>query len=249
MLTACIYTISSVIVVSLIALIGIFFITVRDEIFRKVLLYLVSFSTGALFGDAFVHIIPEVAHTTGFDLTASISILAGIFIFFALEKFIYWHHCHADTSEDHPHPVAYINLVGDGVHNFIDGMIIAGSFLTDIRLGLATTFAVILHEIPTEMGHYSILVYAGFSKKKALVFNFLSALTAILGGVLTLIAYEHVKDITSLLLPFTAGGFIYLAGSDLIPELHKEHHLGKSLIQLLMMGLGVGLMFLLLLME
>lgn len=249
MFTVWVYTIVSVVFVSLIALIGIFFLTMSEAVFRRIVLYLVSFSTGALFGDAFIHIIPEVARAQGFGVFASVSILAGILVFFILEKLICWQHCHAGTCEEHPHPVAYMNLVGDGIHNFIDGMMIAGSFLTDISLGITTTVAVVLHEIPTEMGHYSILVYAGFSKLKALWFNFLSALTAVLGGVLTLVAFEHISWLSSFLLPFTAGGFIYLAGSDLIPELHKEHHPGRSAVQLVMILLGIGLMAALLLMD
>ncbi len=241
------YTLISVIIVSLISLVGIFFVTINDSIFRKVITYFVSFSIGALFGDTFIHIIPEVVHEYGFGINASVSILVGIIAFFVLEKFIRWHHCHDGNCEGHSHPVAYISLVGDGVHNFIDGMIIAGSFLTDVRLGLATTLAVILHEIPTEMGHYSILVYAGFTKMRALWFNFLSALTAIAGGVATLLAYKHISNLSEFILPFTAGGFIYLAGSDLIPELHKEHDPRKSFVQLVMIIAGVGLMFLLLL--
>ncbi len=240
------YTIISVIIVSLISLVGIFFLTINDSAFRKIITYLVSFSTGALFGDVFIHILPEVAHEYGFSLKVSVSVLAGILVFFVLEKFICWHHCHTDVCEDHPRPVAYINMVGDGVHNFIDGMIIAGAFMTNITLGLATTMAVVVHEIPTEMGHYSILVYAGFSKMRALWFNFLSALTAIMGGVITLLAYEHVKDLSEFLLPFTAGGFIYLAGSDLIPELHKVHEVKRSLMQFFFILLGIGLMFALL---
>jgi zinc and cadmium transporter len=215
----------------------------NDERFRKIILYLVSFSTGALFGDAFIHLIPEVCNKYGFGPMASLSVLAGILIFFILEKFVHWQHCHNETSEDHPHPVAYVNIVGDGVHNFIDGMIIAGSFLVEVHLGIATLIAVILHEIPTELGHYSILVYAGFSKKKALLFNFFSALTSIVGGVVTLLAGKYVSGLPAVLLPLTAGGFIYLAGSDLIPELHKEHDAKRSIMQFVMILLGVGLMF------
>ncbi|MBI2092449.1 MAG: ZIP family metal transporter, partial [Deltaproteobacteria bacterium] len=217
------YTLISVSIVSLIGLIGVFFLSIKDEIFQKVVLYFVSFSTGALFGDTFIHIFPEVSKNYGFGAKTSVPILLGIVVFFVLEKFIFWQHCHTGTSEHHPHPVAYTNLVGDGVHNFIDGMIIAGSFMADIKLGIATTFAVILHEIPTEMGHFSILVYAGFSKKRALGFNFLSALAAVIGGVVTLSLGRHISSLTPFLLSFTAGGFIYLAGSDFITKIKKEH--------------------------
>jgi zinc and cadmium transporter len=240
------YTLISVSIVSLIGLVGVFFLSIKDEIFQKVILYCVSFSTGALFGDTFIHILPEISKDYGFEVKTSVPILLGIIVFFVLEKFIFWQHCHSGTSEKHPHPVAYTNLVGDGIHNFIDGMIIAGSFMADVTLGLATTFAVILHEIPTEMGHFSILVYAGFSKKKALVFNFLSALAAVIGGIVTLSLSRYFGDLIPFLLAFTAGGFIYLAGSDLIPELQKEHDPLKSSLQLIMMLSGVCLMYLML---
>ncbi|OGQ48687.1 MAG: hypothetical protein A3I09_01560 [Deltaproteobacteria bacterium RIFCSPLOWO2_02_FULL_47_10] len=246
MFSVWLYTLASVAIVSLIALVGIFFLAIRDETLKKVTLYLVGFSTGALFGDTFIHIFPEVAEKTGFGLLASSSVLLGIITFYVLEMCVHWQHCHIPTSEAHPHPVAYTNLIGDSLHNFIDGMIIAGSFLVDVRLGFATTIAVILHEIPTEMGHFSIFVYAGFTKKKALVFNFISALTSILGAVITLSIGRYIEGITSFLLPFTAGGFIYLAGSDLIPELHKECDRKRSLIQLFSILAGIGLMMALL---
>lgn len=249
MISIWIYSIVSVVVVSLISLVGIFFLSMSDEKFGKIILYLVGFSTGALFGDTFIHIFPEVAKTTGFTVIESLSIVLGILVFYVLEMCIRWQHCHVQTSEHHPHPVAYTNMIGDGLHNLVDGMIIAGSFLVDVRVGLATTLAVILHEIPTEMGHFSIFVHAGYSKWKALWYNFLSALTAILGAVITLLIGKHFAGLTGFLLPFTAGGFIYIAGSDLIPELHKECDKRKSLIQLFSILCGIALMLLLLLID
>lgn len=242
-----IYTIISVAIVSLISLVGVFFLSMSDEKFRRITLYLVGFSTGALFGDAFIHILPEVAKTSTFGLKASVSVLFGIIAFYILEMCVHWQHCHVQTSEFHPHPVAYTNLIGDAFHNFIDGVVIAASFLVDIRIGIATTFAVVLHEIPTEVGHFSIFVHAGFSKNKALFWNFLSGLTSIAGALITL-SIGHATDMASYLLPFTAGGFIYIAGSDLIPELHKECSVSKSLIELFSILCGIGLMLLLLIM-
>lgn len=244
-----IYSIISVIVVSLISLIGIFFLTINDESFGKITFYLVGFSIGALFGDTFIHIFPEIARGGQFGIISSLSVLSGIVAFYILEMWIHWQHCHVPTSYDHPHPVAYTNLIGDGFHNFIDGMIVAGSFMVDVKIGLATTLAVILHEIPTEMGHFSIFVHAGFNKMKALKYNFLSALTAILGAVVTLIIGKEMTALTDFLLPFTAGGFIYIAGSDLIPEMHKECDKKRSMIQLLSILAGLGLMFLLLVID
>jgi zinc and cadmium transporter len=240
------YSIISVIIISLVSLVGIFFLTMNDNTFGKITFCLVGFSIGALFGDTFIHIFPEIAENGGFGVFSALSVLSGIVAFYILEMLINWQHCHIPTSEAHPHPVAYTNLIGDGFHNFIDGMIVAGSFLVDTKLGLATTLAVILHEIPTEMGHFSIFIHAGFGKMKALKYNFLSALTAILGAVVTLVIGREMLALTDFLLPFTAGGFIYIAGSDLIPELHKECDKKRSLIQLMSILAGVGLMMLLL---
>ena len=170
-------------------------------------------------------------------------------MFFALEKFISWRHCHIPTSKEHPHPVVWMNLVGDGLHNFTDGMIIAASFLVNIPLGITTSLAVILHEIPQEIGDFGVLIHGGFSKNKALVFNFLSGLMAIGGAVLTLFLGTRFVQPVRLLIPFTAGSFIYIAGSDLIPELHKETNLKKSAFQLLGLILGIGVMLSLLLIE
>jgi len=244
------YTLISVVVVSLISFVGILFISINDDLFKKLTLYLVSFSCGALFGDTFIHILPGISGEQGLGLNAALLILTGIVLFFVMEKFVSWRHCHIKTSEGHPHPVAYTNLVGDGLHNFIDGMIIAGSFIASIPVGIATTIAVVLHEIPAEIGEFSILVHAGFSKKKALICNFLSATTAILGAVATLLAANHITGLPSVLLPLTAGGFIYIAGSDLIPELHKEcHNAVKSLFQLLAILAGIATMMLLLFVD
>lgn len=210
---------------------------------------LVSFSAGALLGDSFIHLIPQISETTGFGLNAAVSLLAGIMIFFILEKFIQWRHCHVPTSKSHPHPFAYMNLIGDGLHNFIDGMLIAASYIVSIPLGIATTLAVIFHEIPQEIGEFGVLISGGFSRLKALFFNFLSALTAVVGAIVILIIGTRVQGITEFLIPFTAGGFIYIAGSDLIPEMHKENKIGKSLLQLVGLAAGMGIMAALILLE
>jgi zinc and cadmium transporter len=152
-------------------------------------------------------------------------------------------------TEKHIHPFAYMNLVGDGFHNFIDGLIIAGSYLVNLQVGIATTLAVILHEIPQEIGDFGVLLHGGFSKSKALLLNFATALTAILGTIAVLIVGSKVQGLSSILLPIAAGGFIYIAGADLIPELHKETEFRGSLFQLFTFILGIGVMALLLLLE
>jgi len=243
------YSLTSVILVSLLSFVGVLFLAFKKEKLQKLLLFLVSFAAGGLLGDAFLHLLPEAVEETGFNIEISLAILLGLLVFFTLEKFISWRHCHIPTSKEHPHPIVFMNLFGDGLHNFIDGMIIAASFLVSIPLGLATSLAVIFHEIPQEIGDFGVLIHGGFSKNKALFFNFVSGSAAIAGAILTLFLGTRLAGLTRLLIPFTAGSFIYIAGSDLIPELHKETNLKKSGFQLLGLILGIGVMMLLLMIE
>lgn len=240
------YTLVSVLIVSLISFVGIISISVKEKVLKDILLFLVSLSAGVLLGDAFLHLLPEAVSASGFTISVSLSLLSGIAVFFVLEKIIFWRHCHVPTSEDHPHPFAYMNLTGDALHNFIDGMIIAGSFIASIPLGIATTIAVIAHEVPQEMGDFGVLVHGGFSRGRALFLNFVTALTAFAGAVVILLLSLKVEVITAFLVPFTAGGFIYIAGSDLIPELKKHINLINSTLQLAFMMLGVAIMLVLL---
>jgi zinc and cadmium transporter len=244
-----IYSITSVFLVGLISFIGIFTLSIKTRKLKKVLLYLVSFSAGALFGDAFIHLLPEVTKEHGFGLQTSSSILLGIVFFFVVEKVIHWRHCHHTTDHNHVHPFAIVNLVGDGVHNFLDGLIIGVSYLVSIPVGIATTVAVILHEIPQEIGDFAVLLHGGFTKAKALFLNFVTAMIALLGTVAALLLSQQVDKLTSFLVPFAAGGFIYIAGSDLIPELHKESKTWKSFWQLIAFVAGIIVMLLLLLIE
>ncbi|HLC85907.1 MAG TPA: ZIP family metal transporter [Candidatus Nanoarchaeia archaeon] len=192
--------------------------------------------------------IPEIVKESGFTISASVSLLVGILVLFIIEKFIHWRHCHSQ-SEDHVHPFVFTNLFGDGLHNFIDGLIIGASYLASVPIGIATTVAVILHEIPQEIGDFGVLIHGGFSKSKALFFNFFSAVTAVLGAVVALVVSSSIENITMFLIPFAAGGFIYIAGSDLIPELHKEVKIKNSLLQLLFFVLGLIVMYSLLFLE
>jgi len=243
---AWLYSLGSVIIVSLIAFVGMFTLSIKVEKLKKILIYLVSFSAGALFGDAFFHLLPHTVAEYGFTVNVSMYLLSGIILFFILEKFIHWRHCHLPNTKDHIHPFAYTNLLGDALHNFIDGLIIGISYIVSIPVGIATTIAVILHEIPQEIGDFGVLIHAGFTRKKALFMNFLSALTAIIGAVVALVIAFMFENVTMFLLPLAAGGFIYIAGSDLIPELHKETRPIRSLIQLVFFILGVLIMLYLL---
>ncbi len=243
------YSLISVIIVSIISLIGVLTVYIETERLKKILIYMVSFAAGALLGDAFIHLLPEAIEKSGITLSISIFILSGIVISFIIEKIIHWRHCHQPTTKNHPHPYAIMNLVGDCIHNFIDGLIIAGSYLINIPVGMATTLAVILHEIPQEMGDFGVLLHGGFSKGKALFFNFITALTAVIGVVIALTISNYTGSLTNFLIPFAMGSFIYIAGSDLIPELHKEVKIKNSIIQLVLFVFGILVMCLLLLLE
>jgi zinc and cadmium transporter len=241
---------TSVIAISAVSLTGVLVLWLKDKQLEKILLYLVSFSVGGLFGDAFIHLIPEAIEEGGFGISVSLLILLGILFSFVVEKFLQWRHCHIPTSSEHPHSFAYMNLFGDAVHNLIDGLIVGGSYLVSIPVGISTTLAVIFHEIPQELGDFGVLIHGGFTKRKAVWFNFLTALTAILGAVIALVLGATLEGFIPLLIPFAAGNFIYIAGSDLIPELRRdEPDLKKAALQIAAIILGVIIMMLVLLLE
>ena len=233
----------SIVVVSALSLVGILTFMLERELHRDLLLYFVSFSVGGLFGGAFLHLIPEAVEASGFTMRISVYILIGILTSFIVEQCLKWRHCHVLTSEEHPHTFAYMNLFGDAVHNMIDGMIIGGSYLVSSSMGLATTLAVCFHELPQEIGDFGVLLYAGFERRTALLYNFLTALTAFVGVVVALVLSVYVENLEMFLIPFTAGNFIYIAGSDLIPELHAEEKLNRTIAQLVTMVLGIVLLF------
>ena len=243
-----IYTITSVLLVSIIALIGLFTLALKKDDLNKVLSFLVAFSAGSLLGSAFLHLMPESLEGISDKITVSILIMLGIVIFFILEKVVHWRHCHIPASHDHPHPYAYTNLIGDALHNFLDGVVIASAYFVSIPLGITTTIAVAIHEIPQEIGDFGILIHGGFKTKQALLINFLTALSALAGAIIILTIGVGAEKFTKYMLPITAGGFIYIAASDLIPELQKEVKTSKSIIQIVAIILGIavmwGLMFL-----
>jgi zinc and cadmium transporter len=236
-------TILSVIIVSLVSFIGILSFALNNEKLRRITLLLIGLSTGTLLGDAFLHLLPEAIADNGGDMQTWYWLLGGIIIFFILEKIIHWRHCHIQPSENHLHPLGAMNLIGDGLHNFIDGIIIASSFMASLPLGLATSIAVIAHEIPQEISDFGVLIHAGYSRAKALALNFITALAAIAGAVVALIIGLKIENFIDCAIPFTAGGFIYIATADLIPELKKEPHLASSLRQLISILIGILIMF------
>ena len=231
-----IWILSSTVLVSLISLIGIFTFGIKTKILDKILILLVGFAAGGLIGGAFLHLLPEAIERCGCSLVFFYALI-GFTIFFLMERYLYWRHCHEGVCDIHT--FTYLNLIGDGVHNFTDGLIIAASFVTDLKLGIVTTLAVIFHEVPQEMGDFGILVYGGFSKRKALSFNFICALGAILGAVVGYILSGITENISLFLVSFTAGGFIYIAASDLIPELHKQKDIKRANIAFIAFILGL----------
>ncbi|MEM4295400.1 MAG: ZIP family metal transporter [Candidatus Anstonellales archaeon] len=233
------YIVISLIIVSAISLIGILLLKIQNT--HKITLVLVSFATGALFGDAFFHLIPESIEDINNILLVSMLILAGFLLFFIMEKFLRWRHCHSHDKKHMKLHVGTLNLIGDFIHNFFDGLAIAVSYLISVPIGIATTIAVIMHEIPQELGDFGILLYSGFSKEKALKLNFLVSLSAFLGALVGLLIYQDIKLVY--FLPVIAGGFIYIAGSDLIPELHETITLKESALQFIFIVFGLLLMF------
>jgi len=238
-MTIYLYTFASVIAVSLISFIGLFFLSLREELLRKYTFIFISVAVGALLGDALIHLIPEALESSTNITLTSVLVIGGILLFFILEKFLHWHHHGDDKEKNHIHPVGKLVLFSDGVHNFIDGMTIAASFLVSVPLGIATTIAVILHEIPQEIGDFAVLLHSGYTKRKALWLNFLSALTAILGAVIILAIGDKAEIASSYFLPITAGGFIYIAVADLIPELQKTKEIRHSALQIMAVVIGV----------
>ncbi len=247
------YALASVLIVSFVSFIGAFALSLKERLLRRMIFILVSLAAGALLGDAFIHLIPETFEGLA-ALPASLLIIGGFLVFFILEKFLHWHHAHGGEEEEKRHthvihPTGYMILVSDGLHNFLDGLIIAASFMIGIEVGIATTIAIILHEIPQEIGDFAILVHSGFSTTRALFLNFLSALAAVLGALAVFFLGSTGAEAELWLLPIAAGGFIYIASADLIPELHKTTRLRSSLTQFAAMLVGIGAMAVLLAFE
>lgn len=226
--------------VSLISFVAAFSLLFKDHILKQIVGFLVELSIGVLLAVAFLDLLPDAVQKFGFD-NIFLYTLTGFFLFFLIEKFLRWRHCHKNDCPEHT--FAYVNLLGETVHNLTDGLIIGATFAIDYKLGLATVTAVVLHEIPHEIGNFGVLIYAGFKKTKALLFNFLTGLSAVAGGVLGFYLSQFAGASTEFLLPFAAGGFIYIAASDLIPEGRKEHNLKKSIAGFAISVIGVLLIY------
>lgn len=253
MIITSVYIIISVLIVSIVSFVGALSLVFRKKNLSEILLVLVSLSAGTLMGGALLHLLPEAVEKLGFSLQVSLLTLAGMLSFFILESVLHQRVCeipeaqmHAHhytvAHETHKHRIGILNLAGDALHNFLDGLVIAGSYLVSVPLGIATTIAVVLHEIPQELADFGVLLYSGFSKGKALLANFLSAATAILGAVIGIVLGSDGKMFSLYILPFAAGAFLYIAGVNLIPELHKQCGWKKSILHLSALLLGIALM-------
>jgi len=242
----------SVLLVSLISLVGVTLFALHERFIRRSLLLLVGFSAGALLGDVFLHIFPEMLESDTLIISPFLLVLAGMLLSFVIEKGIHWRHCHCSAlprESMHVHPVGIMNLVGDAMHNFIDGMLIASSYLISPSIGIATTLAVALHEIPQEIGDFAVLLFSGFTVRRAALLNLISALVAFLGAFVVFSASSTLPNVAGFLLPVAAGNFLYIAGADLMPELHKETRLSRAFLQLIAILSGLGIMQLLTLLE
>lgn len=237
-----VYSIISVVFVSLISLIGAVIIFINRELSKETLLNLVAFSAGSMLGGAFFHLLPEAVNTMNIT-SVSIGALTGILLSYCVEMLLTWRHCHIPSSENHPHTFVYMNLIGDGVHNFIDGVVIAGTYMVDIRIGIITTLAIILHEIPQEIGDFGVIVYGGVEARKAIYYNLLSGVTAIGGALLALLLGEYIEAFSVSIIPIALGNFLYIACSDLVPELKDEKNLSYGIIRLSLLVFGVSLLY------
>jgi len=240
-MTSFIWAVGASIAVSLVSLIGIFSLLLREGWLNKILFMLIGFSAGGLIGGAFLHLLPEALEQASSQIIFPYLIL-GFIAFFVLEKYFHWRHCHEGICS--VHAFTYLNLIGDAIHNFTDGLVIGASFIVSINFGIITTLVIIMHEIPQEIGDFGVLVYGGFSKFKALYYNFVIALTCVLGTIVGYFISVYIKNFSPFLLPFTAGGFIYIAACDLVPELHKQKDLKKSALS--MFAFLCGIIFILL---
>ena len=251
------YTILAVFIVSLTAFVGIFTLSFKEETLKKWISHLIALSTGSMLGGFFIHLLPELVEKSeevGVEFHhLSLWILFGILFFYLTEKIFHWHHHHSiEESKDCEtcqtkkiKPVGYMILFSDGMHNFLDGVAIAGAFGMSIEIGVITTILVLLHEIPQEIGDFGVLLNSGFEKIKALWFNFLSGLTAVLGAILTMVAMSYISGIQLYLTAIAGGSFIYIALVDLMPELHSNKHKNKKSlsIEFIFVLLGIALMF------
>lgn len=230
------YILASTFLISLVGLVGVFTLRMREADVHKFAFFLVPFSAGAFIGGAFLHLLPEALELISPE-TAFLVAIAGFSLFFIVETFFHWHLC----QECDVHPYTYVMLVGDALHNLIDGILIAASYFVSIPLGVITTLAVFSHEFPQQLGIFGVLVHGGMDKKKSLIYSYAAQFTVMLGGIIGF-TLAGTQEIAHMLMPFAAGGFIYIAASDLVPEIHKSEG-KKKLFGMVLFFIGIAFMY------
>jgi len=233
------WIIGSGLLMSAIALVGAVTLVLSEQMLQRLLLPLVAFAAGSLLGGAFFHMLPASFAAGINEITVYTLVLAGFAVFFGLEQFLHWHHCHRAEAACRK-PLTYLILIGDGLHNFLGGLAVAGTFLIDIRLGIITWLAAAAHEVPQELGDFGVLVHGGWPKRQALFYNLLSALTFLLGGIIAYLASFRLD--VSYLVPFAAGNFLYIGAADLIPEIKAHADLRANIIHFVAFIAGAALM-------
>ena len=224
---------------SMIALVGVVTFALPERTRERLILPLVAFSAGSLLGGALLHLIPEAVARSDGSATVYLWVLAGFTSFLAFEQFLHWHHWHSDAPEV-TSPLSYMMVLGDSVHNFLGGVAVGAAFIVDIRLGTTTWLVAAAHEVPQELGKYGVLVHGGWSRGRALFVSFLSSLTFLVGGIFAYLA--SIESDVGFLVPFAAGNFLYIAASDLVPEVNRHHHLGVNLLHFASFAAGIALL-------
>jgi zinc and cadmium transporter len=229
------------VLMSVIAMVGSITLLLKPETLDRLLMPLVAFAAGSLIGGAFFHMIPAALAASIPPLDAGIAVASGFTVFLVLEQALHWHHRHRAKGDD-KEPLTYLVLIGDGLHNFLGGLAIGGTFLIDVRLGITAWLAAAAHEVPQELGDFAVLVHGGWRKGQALCFNVLSGLTFLVGG-LAAYGLSFQMDV-SWLIPFAAGNFLYIGASDLVPEINKSLDRKSAGIHLLSFLLGLAVLLL-----
>lgn len=246
-----IYIIIFTFVASILGLMGGILLLTRKKLSHNVTHGLSAFAAGSLLGAAFLDLLPEAFHhmkdlgVVDSEKTIFLYTLGGVLFFFFLERFIHWfHHHHRSHDEDEMKPIVPLIVFGDGVHNFIDGTVMAATFMVDIRLGIITTLAIIAHELPQEVGDFGLLLHQGVKKSKVFFYNFYSQLTAVLGGITTYFVGSSINGVLPIFIAITSGFFIYIALSDLVPDIHSENRKGFALFESALLVLGIIVIYL-----
>jgi zinc and cadmium transporter len=234
-----VWIVASGLAMTAIALVGGLTLLLRDATLQRMILPLVAFSAGSLIGGAFFHMIPAAMARSGEPLVPLTWTVLGFVLFFAVEQFLHYHHCHRASAQCRK-PLTYLILLGDGLHNFLGGLAIGTTFLVDVRLGVATWVAAAAHEVPQELGDFGVLLHGGWSKAGALALNVASASTFLVGGVLAYAASARLD--MSFLVPLAAGNFLYIGAADLVPEVNKPQRLSANLAHFAAFCAGLGLL-------